>query len=665
MIALRQDQPQAALSAFQSALAITEKYKMAQEQLRTLQNIALTQERLGNEEEALQRYQENVTRARASKEAELEAQFLVQLGQLQLRRQQAQAALENLEQASNLTERSGILEMQWQAHTAAGQALAALGKRAAARARFTQAITTIEQIRRHVSGTALTYQNFFQSQPLQNRLTPYHALLALQVKERDFAGALESAQRAQGRVLLELMQSGGPRRFASVLTPAELQQAQKLDQNIFTLNRALTAAQVQNPREEAQLTELRTQLQTARNAQETLQNAHYAAHPELQWKRGNLPTLDPAALSALLPDTQTAILNYITTTNQTFLFVLTKLENAAPKTPCTVQVYELPLQGKQLSDRVEQFRRRIANRDFAYQPLARELYDQLLAPAVAQLQGMRSLIIIPDGALWNLPFQALQPAHQRFLLEDFALTYVPSLPVLREISQRRAQRATTTTSLHGLLAFGDPLAKQAAKRTRGATRELMNEALAPLPDATRQVNGLRRIYGAQQSQVYLGTAAREERFKTEAAQYRILHLATHGEFNDQNPLYSYLVLANPAKTSGEDGLLEAWELLNLNLRAELVVLSACETARGRIGTGEGVIGLSWAFFAAGCSSTVVSQWKVESESTADLMLAFHRRWQTSMPTAEALRQASLQLLRQRPFQHPFYWASFILIGDGR
>jgi CHAT domain-containing protein len=111
-------------------------------------------------------------------------------------------------------------------------------------------------------------------------------------------------------------------------------------------------------------------------------------------------------------------------------------------------------------------------------------------------------------------------------------------------------------------------------------------------------------------------------------------------------------------------VLEARELLRMKLNAELVVLSACETARGRIGEGEGVIGLSWALLVSGVPTTVLSQWKVESKSTSRLMVAFHQNRRKSMSDAEALREAALSTLKLPGFQHPFYWAPFIVIGAG-
>src|SRR6185369_541978 len=133
----------------------------------------------------------------------------------------------------------------------------------------------------------------------------------------------------------------------------------------------------------------------------------------------------------------------------------------------------------------------------------------------------------------------------------------------------------------------------------GAQAVLMDEKLDPLPEAERQVNAIKQIYGAAKTKVYLDAEASEAHAKAEAGSYRILHFATHGILNNSSPMYSQLLLAQSEGNRNEDGLLEAWEIMKLNLNADLVVLSACETARGRVGAGEGMIGLSWAFFVAG------------------------------------------------------------------
>jgi CHAT domain-containing protein len=272
------------------------------------------------------------------------------------------------------------------------------------------------------------------------------------------------------------------------------------------------------------------------------------------------------------------------------------------------------------------------------------------------------VVIAPDSNLWDLPFQALVNNNGRFLIEDAAISYAPSLTVLREMTKRRLNQ-TATHAPATLLAFGNPVSQaQTASQSRSSLRD---GNLDPLPEAGEEVRALARLYGAERSRVYVGAEAREDRVKSEAARAGILHFTTHGTLNNAAPMYSYLTLAEGGPN--DDGLLEAWELMQLDLKADLVVLSACETARGRIGAGEGVIGFSWAMFIAGVPSTVVSQWKVESASTRDLMVNFHRSListKTKPTKTDAFRQAALKLMRNPETSHPFYWAGFVLIGDG-
>ena len=122
-------------------------------------------------------------------------------------------------------------------------------------------------------------------------------------------------------------------------------------------------------------------------------------------------------------------------------------------------------------------------------------------------------------------------------------------------------------------------------------------------------------------------------------------------------------MAQTDLAADEDGFLEAWEWMLLPLHARLAVLAACESGRGKIGAGEGVLGLSWALFGAGCPAVVVSQWNVESQSTTELMIAFHRHLLAGETTSQALRSAGLELQKHPQYQHPFYWAPFVLIGE--
>jgi len=246
------------------------------------------------------------------------------------------------------------------------------------------------------------------------------------------------------------------------------------------------------------------------------------------------------------------------------------------------------------------------------------------------------------------------------LIEDAAISYAPSLTVLLEMTKKRQSVDFDTQTL---LAFGNPsLAKHSMDTAHSA---LMDERLDPLPEAERQVRELSRLYGPQRSTIYIGADAQEARLKKEAAGYRILHLAAHGILNDKNPMYSQVVLSQPEGDKNEDGMLEAWEIIKMDLKADLVVLSACETARGKVGNGEGMIGLSWAFFVAGAPTTVASQWSVDSASTTELMVEFHRNLERRKSKAEALRQAMLKLLKSKEYGRPFYWAGFVVVGNGR
>src|SRR5947207_8642092 len=208
-----------------------------------------------------------------------------------------------------------------------------------------------------------------------------------------------------------------------------------------------------------------------------------------------------------------------------------------------------------------------------------------------------------------------------------------------------------------LLAVGNPAL---SSRTRDKVRSLYRDShLGSLKEAEKEVRELGALYGPEHSRVLTGAEATKTRVKSEMPQYRILHFATHGIFDERNPLYSQVVFAETSDVN-DDGLLDAAEIMHLNLRADIAVLSACETARGRVAAGEGIIGFTWALFVAGCPSSVVSQWNVESASTSWMMVRFHRRLiaEKSSPfgTADALREAKLAMLRQPRWRHPFYWS---------
>jgi CHAT domain-containing protein len=220
-----------------------------------------------------------------------------------------------------------------------------------------------------------------------------------------------------------------------------------------------------------------------------------------------------------------------------------------------------------------------------------------------------------------------------------AVVYAPSLTAF-EALRGGTRSAVSATARPGLLALGNPSPPPGAPFP-----------LPALPQAERQVRALEAFFPPDARHVLVGDAATETAAKREAGDYRLIHIAAHGIVDDASPMYSWLALA-PSRSGEDDGRLEAREVINLSLQADLTVLSACETGRGRVSSGEGVIGLSWAFLIAGSANVLVSQWRVDADSTERLVLEFYRAIAAapaSRPAdyASALRSAMLKV-RQDP-----------------
>jgi CHAT domain-containing protein len=565
-----------------------------------------------------------------------------------------QKVIEYAERAALLARQRGEQNILSAVRLLSGQAYRALNQPEKALQAFADAIQSVEAMRTQIAGDELERQRFFE-----NWVSPYHEIIALLLSENKLAEALTYAERAKARSLLDVLQNGRLD-IAKTMTDEEQAQERRFSNEILTLNaqwlREMRSAKPDQP----QLETIKSRLQKARLHYEDFQNRLYVAHPQLKTQRGAAKAFRLEEASPLLPDTKTALLQYIVTAEKSYLLAITRSEG---KNAATIKAFSLPITSKELTDKVTRFRNQLAERDFDFTATAKELYATLIKPALGEIKGKTRLILVPDAALWEMPFQALMGEDHHYLIQDAALAYAPSLTFLRELKGAKNPRAKFGET--SLLAVGNPLVK--GQRTTSARRD---DRLLPLPESEREVKNLAQLYGSENSKILTGAEAREERVKAFANQYAILHFATHGILNDTRPMYSGIVLSQ-AEGEKEDGLLEAWEVMKMDLQATLVVLSACDTGRGRIGAGEGLIGFSWALFVAGCPTTVVSQWKVDSASTSELMLAFHRQLQSPvangrarLPAADALRQASLHLMRSSEHSHPFYWAGFVVVGNG-
>ena len=576
------------------------------------------------------------------------------------------AALEAAERALVLASQMQKPDVMWMSHNFIGQSHRALGNLDRARQSFTNAIGVIEKIRTGLVGGEQETQRFFE-----DKLAPYHSMIELLLETKSFEDALSYAERAKARTLLDVLSSGRIN-VNKAMTLQEQEREQALREELVLLNSQLLQASQQN--QQGNVSALKARLENARLEYEAFEANMYAAHPELRVQRGASLPLTIEEVEKLLPDGKTALLEYVVGEKSSYLFVINRA--AGERKRAAIKVYRLNLNGKELADAAENFRQQLAARDLTLKASALRLYDHLIKPAENQLKGVDKLIIVPDGALWNLPFQALDRGQDRYLLDDFAVSYAPSLSVLREMRRKGAEfaleRQRSTSSFaqktsSDLLALGNPVLNFQALAKNSLLRE---DELGPLPSAELEVNTIGLLYGRNRSRVLVKDNATEEEVKAEAEKYRLLHFATHAILDDRNPMYSRIMLARAADKKLEDGQLEAWELMKFDLKAEMIVLSACQTARGRVSAGEGMIGMSWALFVAGSPTVVVSQWKVDSDRTTELMIQFHqnllrrKRNQPATTRAEALRSAALKL-RHGKYSHPFYWAGFVLIGNER
>jgi len=644
------------LEWFQKSLRGYESLKNTPGIARTLNNIGDVYRLQGHLAKAIEPLQKSLELREANKDRGGMCLTLNNLGRLYEDQHKYAEMLEVSRRAIGLAEQIYDREDLWDSQDSAGRALLALGKPEEAQQSFLAAISTIESLRKEVAGGEQQQQSF-----LENKLSPWLGVVDILVSQQKYADALIFAEQSKARVLLDALQSGRTS-FRRSLSTGERQLEEERRLALVSLNSQLTNEVRRDNFDAKRVAQLKSDVDKARLEYEDFETRLYVSHPELKLQRGEAPIIKAEELATLLPDSKTALLEYVVGDKQTYLFVVTRSPDGSQS---DVHLYKVPVERLELAKQTETFRQQLANRELGFRTEAMKLYDLLIKPAQNQLNDKTKLVIVSDNSLWDLPFQALVTETNHFLIEQAAISYTPSLTVLREMSKRK--RTESATNAPTLLALGNPtLGNETIKH---AALTFRDARLDPLPEAEQEVKALGRLYGPTRSKVYIGAEAREDRVKAEATQARILHFATHGTLNNASPMYSNLALA--ASGPDQDGLLEAWELMQLDLHAELAVLSACETARGRVGAGEGMIGFSWAMFIAGVPSIIVSQWKIESASTRDLMVNFHRTLLTEQGTekrntakAEALRQAALKLLKNPETSHPFYWAGFILVGDG-
>lgn len=480
------------------------------------------------------------------------------------------------------------------------------------------------------------------------------------------ARAFALTERARGRSLAEELSARGG---AEPGVPPELalQRRRALDR-IGHLQRELTRQHTSANPDRAVITRLERDIESAVADEETARRAILTASPRAAAR------LEPAFLSAadvrarLAP--REALLEYHVAADASWLFVLTHKG---------LSVVTLPGE-RTLRKDVEALRRHLERPTVlgarAYADTAFRLYSTLIAPSLPRLEGVDRLRIVPDGPLWEIPFETLvtrvpHPARYGelpYVLRRWTVVYQPSASI---VALRHEPTAAADGDRPTLVAFAAPILPGARPggAVVGLERAIFREgerwSLPPLPCAEKEARAAARMFNGR-AEVYVGDQARESRLKAadSVRSARYLLFATHAVLSEILPSQSALVLAQVGD-GVEDGLLQVHEIVGLDVSAEVVVLSACESALGRNLRGEGLLGLSRAFFHAGARELVASLWKVADCSTAELVTAFFsrlRNGETEGASAEALRAAKLRLAGRAPTAHPYYWGPFVLLS---
>ena len=520
-------------------------------------------------------------------------------------------------------ERQAVPQVAYYCQTSLGLLASATGDFDGAEEFFQRAVASIEEMRAPLPADE------FRTAFVADKLTPYYELARLCLADgapNRVVDALGYLERARSRALAEMM-SGALSPRPKPRDPYEAELFSRLDELREELNWLYN--QIDRPPESAAAaapTAVAALLEAAREREQDV----LEIRRQLAQRGGNdLPLAEPVNISHLQRalGADTALIEYFSLDDELLAFVVTDTEaqvvrRLGGEAKAKAALDSLRLQLGSLRYGGERIRRVLPQLLSRAQHHLGELYDLLLSPLEERL-GDRRLVVVPHRMLHYVPFHALYDGRE-YLIERREVCYAPSAGVLLHCLSRPAPQ------MRRALLCGVP--DQQIPRVRD---EVL--ALAPL---------------FRESVTLLDEQATLSAVREQARAADVLHLACHGKFRHDSPLFSSLRLA--------DGWLTARDASSLELSCGLVTLSACETGVSAVAPGDELIGLARGFFSAGAPSLLVSLWKVDDESTAKLMARLYERMRSGDRPAAALRHAQRELMSHYP--HPFFWAPFALLG---
>ena len=536
-------------------------------------------------------------------------------------------------------------QLSLQAQRGLARAKQQLGRPEEALGHYRRAVRWVEELRTEIPLASLRTQFFGEKRGVYleavDLLYELHGLDPSGGHDRE---AFEMAEHARARVLLELTQG----RDGAV--PASLER-DEIKGRLSRLEARLRSGELSAPE--------RSRLLRSRDREEKrLAEQELFSLKERPVDASASRPLGLEQIQAALPDSH-LLLAFLVGQRHSYLFSVTKQRLAFHKLPGRMAVQR----------HVDTFRSLVTarpsneNARFRSIPAASEaLAAALVGPVKPDLRSHPDVVVVPDGALFYLPFEALRMGG-RYLAETHTIRYVQSASLFARPQPHDAGVAGST-----LVAFGDPaLGAIATRAPLLQSLERSGIALAPLPATRDEVQAIARLFAPDSVKVYLREGFNRKSVLEELGKrHRFVHLATHAILDERAPLRSGIVLSGPTGAELEGGLLQVRELADLKVPAELVTLSACQTGLGTMVDGEGILGLSRAFQEGGARNLVVSLWNVNDFSTAKFMTSFYRALRDDASPARSLARARREMLASpvSALRHPYYWASFVLIGDG-